>query len=98
MTFADFKTEFKNTPKLLKIASLLYIIPALVNFLIFVTSEDSLYVIYFIFNILMGIGLYKKNKGGWWIALILPFIMIIFSVVFLVDYIADRDGFMSGYI
>lgn len=98
MTFADFKTEFKNTPKLLKIASLLYIIQALVNFLIFVTSEDSLYVIYFIFNILMGIGLYKKNKGGWWIALILPFIMIIFSVVFLVDYIADRDGFMSGYI
>ena len=85
MKFEDFKTELKNTPVMLKIASLMYIIPALVLFVytfsLFIKNEHSdftgflIYFIYALFNILIGSGLYKKNVVAWWIAVILPFLL-----------------------
>jgi hypothetical protein len=90
MNNSDFITEIKNTPIMLKIASLMYIIPALalLVFAFFLEykeyynfSDFYLYIFgYPLLNILIGIGLYMRNIIAWWIAIIMPYIIVGFGI------------------
>ncbi len=86
MDYANLKTKIKNTPVMLKIASFMYIIPALVLYTVALwllyknehdyTNEYSYIIGCALFNILIGIGLYMRDIISYWIAIILPYIII----------------------
>lgn len=87
MSLANFITEIKNTPIMLKIATLMYIIPALVLLFHLFSFNDTkelgnligflIYFFYALYNMLIAIFQIKRNILIWRLTVILPFIILI---------------------